>query len=93
MNKTINESNIENNDKPKKKRIFYFDQIRALAIILVVMIHVCNVFIDANTKGSFGWMVPSFTKSFCVIAVPLFLMISGALLLNRDYELKDFLSR
>lgn len=80
-------------DKPKKKRIFYFDQIRALAIILVVMIHVCNVFMDAHTKGSFGWMVPSFTKSFCVIAVPLFLMISGALLLNRDYELKDFLSR
>lgn len=94
MNKTINNgAKIESNDKPKKKRIFYFDQIRALAIVLVVMIHVCNPFMEAHVKGSVGWMIPSFTKGFCVIAVPLFLMISGALLLNRDYELKDFLSR
>ena len=94
MNKTINnESMIESKDKPKKERIFYFDQIRALAIILVVMIHICNAFMDAHKAGTVGWMIPSFTKGFCVIAVPLFLMISGALLLNRDYELKDFISR
>ena len=97
MNETINKginSEVKNNEnKPKKKRIFYFDQIRALAIILVVMIHICNTFMRAHTVGSVGWMIPSFTKGFCVIAVPLFLMISGALLLNRDYELKDFLSR
>lgn len=94
MNKTNNNgSMIESKDKPKKKRIFYFDQIRALAIVLVVMIHVCNAYMNAHTTGTVGWMIPSFTKGFCVIAVPLFLMISGALLLNRDYELKDFLSR
>lgn len=97
MNKTIKKglnSEVNDNDtKPKKKRIFYFDQIRALAIVLVVMIHVCNAFMKAHTRGSAIWMIPSFTKGFCVIAVPLFLMISGALLLNRNYELKDFLSR
>lgn len=79
--------------KPKKKRIFYFDQIRALAIILVILIHICNKFRDAHVIGSLGWMIPSFTKSFCVIAIPLFLMISGSLLLNRNYELKDYISR
>ena len=57
------------------------------------MIHVCNAFMDSHTIGTVGWMIPFFTKGFCVIAVPLFLMISGALLLNRDYVLKDFLSR
>lgn len=97
MNKNLNNGfngEVKDNEtKSNKKRIFYFDQIRALAIVLVVMIHVCNVFMKAHNVGSVGWMIPSFTKGFCVIAVPLFLMISGALLLNRDYELKDFLSR
>lgn len=94
MNTSINiESKVGSKDKTKKKRIFYFDQIRALAIVLVVMIHVCNAFMDSHTIGTVGWMIPFFTKGFCVIAVPLFLMISGALLLNRDYVLKDFLSR
>ena len=90
MNKTVNN---ESKGKAKKERIFYFDQIRALAIVLVVLIHICNAFMEAHKAGTVGWMIPSFTKGLCVMAVPLFLMISGALLLNRDYELKDFISR
>ena len=94
VNKSINNgSNSEIKNNPLKKRIFYFDQIRALAIVLVVMIHICNAFRGVHVVGTVGWMIPSFTKGFCVIAVPLFLMISGALLLNRNYELKDFLTR
>lgn len=95
MNENVNKGKIEINTeaKPKKKRIFYFDQIRAFAIILVVMIHICNAFMKAHTIGTVGWMIPCLTKGFCTIAVPLFLMISGALLLNKDYELKDYLSR
>lgn len=95
MNENVKKENrINNNEpKPKKERIFYFDQIRALAIVFVVMIHICNSFMKAHAIGTVGWMIPSLTKGFCIIAVPLFLMISGALLLNKDYELKDYLSR
>ena len=98
MNGTVNKelgANTSANETKvkKKKRIFYFDQIRAFAIVLVVMIHVCNTFMNAHAVGSAGWSIPALTKSFCVIAVPLFLMISGALLLNRAYDLKDYLSR
>ena len=95
MNEHVNKGiGINNNgSKPKKERIFYFDQIRAFAIIMVVMIHICNAFMKAHTIGTVGWMIPSLTKGFCTIAVPLFLMISGALLLNKDCELKDCLSR
>lgn len=43
--------------------------------------------------GSFGWSCGAILIDIGVIGVPLFLMISGSLLLNRDYELPDFLKR
>ena len=76
-----------------KKRIFYIDQIRALAILLVVLAHVCRKFSDASAAGSWQWFFSTPMIDFAVLGVPLFLMISGALLLNRDYGLKDFLKR
>lgn len=76
-----------------KKRIFYLDQLRALAILLVVLAHVCRKFSDACVAGSWQWMASTPLIDFGVLGVPLFLMISGALLLNRDYELKDFMKR
>lgn len=96
MNENVKKRKIEinnNEPKPKKERIFYLDQIRAFAIVLVVLTHISSSFMNAHTIGSVGWMIPSLTKGFCTIAIPLFLMISGALLLNKNYELKDYLSR
>lgn len=76
-----------------KNRIFYLDFIRALAIILVILCHVLREFTGIRPAGSPGWNGIAFLIDFGVMGVPLFLMISGSLLLNRDYELGDFLKR
>lgn len=76
-----------------KKRIFYLDEVRALAIILVILCHVLREFCQIRPAGTFGWNSVAILIDFGVMGVPLFLMISGSLLLNRDYELPDFLKR
>lgn len=76
-----------------KKRIFYLDFIRALAIVLVVLAHVTRAFFQNAPNGSFNMHFVAPFIDFAVLGVPLFLMISGALLLNKDYELGDFLKR
>lgn len=76
-----------------KNRIFYFDELRALAILLVILIHVSKWFAEVEPIHSFFWCV---TTAFCSLGnmgVPLFLMISGALLLNRKHEFKSFFKR
>lgn len=93
LDKTKNMHNPINKKKSKKKkRIFYLDQIRALAIVLVVLNHTCSMFIKSQDIGTIGWLFPTICQGINILGVPLFLMISGALLLNREYELKDFLS-
>ena len=76
-----------------RNRIFYLDEIRALAILLVMMCHIIREFCIIRPAGSLGWSASAVLIDLGVMGVPLFLMISGSLLLNRDYELKDFLKR
>lgn len=92
VNKELGAKPSSNETKlKKKKRIFYFDQMRSFAIILVIVIHICNMIMVIHSTGTVGWSIPAITRSFSIIAVPLFLLISGALLLNRSYDLKDYL--
>lgn len=76
-----------------RDRIFYLDEIRALAIILVILCHVLREFCQIRPVGSLGWSFCAVFIDLGVMGVPLFLMISGSLLLNRNYELPDFLKR
>ena len=75
-----------------KERIFYFDEIRALAILFVILCHTTTLykpyFYSLSVKA-----IPSYLNILGWVGVPLFFMISGALLLNRDYDLKEFLKR
>ncbi|MBQ2654133.1 MAG: acyltransferase [Methanobrevibacter sp.] len=78
--------------KTKKERIFYYDLLRAFAIIAVIICHVDFYFGPLNTPLE---VIAQLTfHDIGRIGVPIFLMISGALLLNRDYpNLGDFLKR
>ncbi len=72
------------------RRILYLDELRSLAIICVIIGHVCTFF----GKGSYGnWIVSTSLISVVRIGVPLFLMVSGALLLNRQQEMKVFFKK
>ena len=78
----------------KNKREYSFDILRVLAMIMVITIHVSNVY-----SRSFGIIS---NKSFIIslifntisrISVPIFLMISGALLLDREFNINKYLKR
>lgn len=73
-----------------KARIKYYDTLRFLAIFGVIAIHIFQSF-PADT-AIMSLKVISLSEIF-KFAVPVFLMISGALLLGRDIDLEDFLKR
>lgn len=65
----------------KRQRIFYLDFIRVIAILLVIFIHVSTI---DTTKhiGTSDWQIVKMLNYFAHISVPIFFMISGALILN-----------
>lgn len=75
-----------------KSRILYLDQLRALAIVTIIFVHVSNLWL-ASPVGSFNWDVQYFFKVIGYTGLPLFFMLSGALLLNRNYEIREFFNR
>lgn len=83
--------------KSKSKRIFYFDALRALAIIAVILFHIFLM----TRKGmysqyagpSFSWWVEDILGSCSKFGVDLFLMLSGALSLGREWDIKSFLGK
>ncbi len=79
----------------KPKRLVHLDILRLLAIFLVIFNHTGNqgYMLFANEIGSplcFLYMAASI---FCKIAVPLFFMISGALLLPKEETLKQLFTK
>lgn len=90
-------SNV-NAKKGKKKRIFYFDALRALAIISVLFFHVFlllkyAVFADYARIPSLNWFITDFMGTFFRCGVDIFLMLSGALSLGRVWDIKSFLGK
>ena len=85
--------------KSKSKRIFYFDALRALAILSVINFHIFNgstlnyVIPQFAAIPSFAWFVTDFMVNCGRLGVILFLMLSGALSLGRSWSIKTFLGR
>lgn len=71
----------------RTNRIYYLDVLRIIATIMVVLIHTSGMLIQHNCVGT-----PTYWVGFCNFeivrsAVPLFFMISGALLLKPQYDI------
>lgn len=64
------------------KRIVYLDFLRAFAIICIVLIHISSHFNKNITNFNFSAII----TAFVLIGVPLFFMISGALLIGKSNE-------
>lgn len=75
-----------------KKRIFYFDELRFLAILCVILCHTTTMYKPYYYYNPII-SIPGALNLLGYIGVPLFFMISGALLLNRDYTLKEFFKK
>lgn len=85
MENIIRKFKFKNVNNENENRIFYLDQLRALAIIGVIGIHVSPYFLETLIGTSF-----LFISEF---AIPIFLMISGILLLNKNYSISEFLKK
>lgn len=70
----------------KPQRIYSFDIIRIIATLMVIMIHTAGVFVSDADADFFSFTVGNFLDSLSQIAVPLFLMLSGALMLDEEKE-------
>lgn len=81
----------------KSKRIFYFDALRALAISCVIIIHIYSLvgyhMADMYPHINFNWLFTQILGNPFRIGVDLFLMLSGALSMGRDWEIKTFLGK
>ena len=80
------------------KRIFYFDALRALAILMVILTHVNGstmhiTYVDYGLIPSLNWFIADFLCNSARIGVDLFLILSGALSLGREWDIKSFLSK
>ncbi len=70
-----------------KERIKYFDYLRIICALGVVMGHVCDDYWSAISVSSASWRVLSAFLGLCYCTVPVFFMISGALFLNPKKEI------
>lgn len=82
----------------ENKHIFYFDALRAMAILCVVLLHVTGhlgeiMNYNIHTIFSLSGIYETFANNFFRIGVDLFLMISGALLLGRNWDVRNFFSK
>ncbi len=75
------------------QRLPYADAARALAICLVVTLHIAAALVDRGyASGKVNWWVANLVDSVARIGVPLFVLVSGTLLLNpgKDESLSQF---
>ncbi|NRY60836.1 acyltransferase [Clostridium beijerinckii] len=74
-----------------KKRKIYYDVIRVLACIFVIGIHSTDPALTQSTKYSLQWFSLIIFQIIVRTAVPLFIMLSGALIINgKEESLKKF---
>lgn len=75
----------------REERIFYLDEIRALAILLVLLAHIIK-----NFPVNVDFLMSPTLLSYLTVTrmgVPLFFMLSGALLIGKDYSLSEFFKK
>ncbi len=78
----------------QKEHIVWVDWTRALATLGVVLIHTASPLLYAYNKiPESYWWTSNIYDSAARMCVPLFFMISGFLLLQKDYSLKTFFSK
>jgi len=78
----------------KPQRLDWINNLRVLAMFLVVILHTTSPMLMAYGKApNRYWLIADFYNALSRFGVPVFVMITGALLLSRDYELGDFLKK
>jgi surface polysaccharide O-acyltransferase-like enzyme len=85
---------LPNPNTNKPPVLEWVNNLRVIALFAVIVLHTASILLMQFGKVSTSdWLVADFYNALTRFAVPVFVMISGALLLNREYELGFFLKR
>lgn len=76
-------------DPSQLDRIPYLDSLRVMATLAVVLLHVSAIYWGAEEVSSPSWIIATFYDGIVRWCVPVFVMISGALLLDPDRSIKQ----
>lgn len=77
-----------------KKREYSFDILRIISMFMVIVVHVSNVYSRSfGIIGNKSFFISLVFNTISRISVPIFLMISGALLFNRSFNKKKYFQR
>lgn len=78
----------------EKKREWSFDILRVISMIMVIIIHVANVYFrNYSSIDNKALFVSIIFNTICRISVPIFFMISGALMFNKEFDKKKYIKR
>ncbi len=72
----------------------WINNLKVISLFAVIVLHTASpLLMDFKKADLNNWLVADFYNALVRFAVPVFVMISGALLLHLEYELGDFLKR
>ena len=72
----------------------WIDNLKVVSLFAVVILHTASPLLMDFKHASTGyWLIGDFYNALVRFGVPVFVMITGALLLHREYEVTDFLKR
>ncbi len=78
----------------KPQTIDWINNLKVISLFAVIVLHTASpLLMDFKKADLSNWLVADFYNALVRFAVPVFVMISGALLLHREYEPGDFLKR
>lgn len=73
-------------------KIEWAESLRAIATISVILVHASAPGVSSlGSTDFFDWNIANALDSAVRFCVPIFVMITGTFLLNKDYEIKDLL--
>ena len=75
------------------KRIVFFDYLKVFAALAVIIIHVTYQNYFSVGVNTYEWQTMNFFNSISRWGIMIFIMISGALFLNRDISIKKLYSK
>lgn len=79
-------------DKPQQ--FDWINNLRIIALFSVIVLHTTSPVMETYNKGPLNvWLMGDFYNSLVRFAVPVFVMITGALMLHREYNLGSFLKK
>jgi surface polysaccharide O-acyltransferase-like enzyme len=82
------------NTTTKPQTLEWINNLKVISLFAVIVLHTASPLLMDFKKANVGnWLIADFYNALVRFAVPVFVMISGALLLHREYELGDFLKR